>query len=174
MSIPRYYPIASVTVGSGGAANIEFTSITQTYTDLVLKISARYVQSGSGTLVEVTFNNSGTSYTNRRLIGNGSTASSSTSSTTYINALSASEGGWTANTFGNGELYIPNYTSANNKSVSVDAVTENNATTALSALTAGLWSNSSAITSIKLTGETGASLTFAQYSTATLYGIKDS
>jgi hypothetical protein len=32
-----YEIIASVTVGSGGAANIEFTSIPATYTDLVLK-----------------------------------------------------------------------------------------------------------------------------------------
>jgi hypothetical protein len=30
-----YEIIASVTVGSGGAANIEFTSIPATYTDLV-------------------------------------------------------------------------------------------------------------------------------------------
>lgn len=168
-----YKLISSVTVGSGGAANIDFTSIPGTYTDLLLKISARYVQSGSGTLVEVTFNNSGTSYTNRRLLGTGSAASSNSSGTAYINVLSASEGGWTANTFGNGELYIPNYTSANNKSVSADYVTENNATLALSGLTAGLWSNSSAINSIKLTGETGSSLTFAQYSTAYLYGISN-
>jgi hypothetical protein len=36
-----YEIIASVTVGSGGAANIEFTSIPATYTDLVVLFSAR-------------------------------------------------------------------------------------------------------------------------------------
>jgi hypothetical protein len=36
-----YTAIKTVTVGSGGAANIDFTSIPQTYTDLVLKVSAR-------------------------------------------------------------------------------------------------------------------------------------
>jgi hypothetical protein len=36
-----YTLISSVTVGSGGAANIEFTSIPQTYTDLLYKISGR-------------------------------------------------------------------------------------------------------------------------------------
>ena len=36
-----YTLISSVTVGSGGAASIEFTSIPSTYTDLVLKLSAR-------------------------------------------------------------------------------------------------------------------------------------
>jgi len=168
-----YQLISSVTVGSGGAANIEFTSIPSTYTDLVLKISARFTQSGSGTLVEVTFNNSGTSYTNRRLYSNGSTSNTDSSGTAYIMTLAASEGGWTTSTFGNGELYIPNYTSSNNKSVSADWVTENNAATALTGLSAGVWSNSSAITSIKLTGETGSSLTFAQYSTAYLYGISN-
>ena len=168
-----YTLISSVTVGSGGAASMTFTSIPATYTDLVLKISARFTQSGSGTLIEVTFNNSSTSYTNKRIYSNGSNSFSDSVGTTYIMTLAASEGGWTANTFGNGELYIPNYTSSNNKSVSADWVTENNATTALSGLSAGLWSNSSAITSIKLAGETGSNLTFAQYSTAYLYGISN-
>ena len=168
-----YKLINSVTVGAGGAANIEFTSIPATYTDLVLKMSARFTQSGSGTLIEVTFNNSGTSYTNRRLYSNGSAAGTDSYGTAFITTTPATEGGWTASTFGNGELYIPNYTSSNNKSVSSDYVTENNATIALSGFTGSLWSNSSAITSIKLTGETGSNLTFVQYSTAYLYGISN-
>jgi hypothetical protein len=36
-----YKLIETVTVGSGGAANIEFTSIPQTYTDLKLVISGK-------------------------------------------------------------------------------------------------------------------------------------
>jgi hypothetical protein len=36
-----YEAIATVEVGSGGAATIEFTSIPATYTDLVVKVSAR-------------------------------------------------------------------------------------------------------------------------------------
>jgi hypothetical protein len=35
---------SSVTVGSGGAANIEFTSIPATYTDLVSALSSLRVQ----------------------------------------------------------------------------------------------------------------------------------
>ena len=61
---------------------------------------------------------------------------------------------------------------ANNKSVSIDSVTESNDTSyGYQALVAGLWSNSAAITNITLTPETG---NYAQYSTATLYGIKNS
>ena len=36
-----YTLISSVTVGSGGAASIEFTSIPADYTDLLLKVSMR-------------------------------------------------------------------------------------------------------------------------------------
>jgi hypothetical protein len=36
-----YEAIETVEVGSGGAADIEFTSIPGTYTDLVVKVSAR-------------------------------------------------------------------------------------------------------------------------------------
>jgi len=79
------------------------------------------------------------------------------------------ESGYTASTFASGEMYIPNYAGSNSKSFSADSVQETNASLAYSYLMAGLWSNSSAITSIALTPFTG---NFAQYSTATLYGIK--
>ena len=78
----------------------------------------------------------------------------------------------TANTFANGEFYIPNYAGSTNKSVSADGVTENNATAARATLTAGLWSNTAAINQITLLPIAGG--TFAQYSTATLYGISNS
>jgi hypothetical protein len=42
-----YTLINSVTVGSGGAASMEFTSIPSTYTDLVVKISGRSDNTGS-------------------------------------------------------------------------------------------------------------------------------
>jgi hypothetical protein len=50
-------------------------------------------------------------------------------------------------------------------------VTEDNATLAWAYLSAALWSNSAAITSVKLIPNAG---TFVQYSTATLYGINKS
>ena len=40
-----YKPIATVTVGAGGAASIDFTSIPGTYTDLLVLISARSTRS---------------------------------------------------------------------------------------------------------------------------------
>jgi len=73
----------------------------------------------------------------------------------------------TANTFGNGSLYIPNYAGATNKSLSFDSVAENNATSAWLQITAGLWSSTAAITRITLSGWTA----LAAGSTVSLYTI---
>jgi hypothetical protein len=73
--------------------------------------------------------------------------------------------------FGNNIIYIPNYASSNYKSLSVDAVPEENGTQTYMILSAGLWSSSSAITSLKLVPNIGPN--FVQYSTAYLYGISN-
>ena len=166
-----YTAIATVTVGSGGAANIEFTSIPQTYTDLLVKASVRDARTGdifSNLLIR--FNGSSSNLSARRLFGNGTSAASSAPSSSIVTVLNGPLS--TSNTFSSGEFYIPNYTSANNKSVSTDIVTENNATESYQELNAGLWSDSSAITSITLLSNYSVNL--VQYSTATLYGIKNS
>jgi len=144
-----YEAIATVTVGSGGAANIEFTSIPATYTDLVVVTSLRVSSTDITSLVY--FNNSTSSYTRRVLYGDGATATSASASDAGV--LWTNQSNNTANTFGSATIYIPN------------------ATTAYAAINAFLWSNSSAITSIKLVPNAG---NYVQYSTATLYGIKNS
>ena len=78
----------------------------------------------------------------------------------------------TASTFGNGDIYIPNYAGSNYKSASADTVSENNASTGYDDMTAGLWSNTAAITSIAISSFTSS--TIIQYSTFYLYGIKNS
>ena len=167
-----YVKIASVTVGSGGAASIDFTSIPGTYTDLVVKLSSR--STTGTTAVGATLNSdTGSNYTERQLEGNGSGVSSA--SGTYSSMrMGSSNGGTdtTSNTFASSELYIPNYAGSSNKSASTDAVTENNTSTAYANLRALLWNNTSAITSISIKNTNGNN--FVQYSTATLYGIKNS
>ena len=163
--------IASVSVGVLGAATIDFSSIPSTYTDLCLKISGRNTQPSS--LLYLTFNGSTSGYSYRRLYGNGSSAASdSASSTTSIAFIAFEVSTYTASTFSSSEVYVPNYAGSNNKSVSSDEVTENNATLIVAALYAGLWANTAAITSITLTPDSLG--LFAQYSTATLYGINKS
>lgn len=168
MPAARYF-IASTTVGSGGASSIDFTSIPSTYTDLVLYTSLR--SEGTSTIAAlIRFNDSTSSYNERELYGNGSTVSSSPDTNNYGGyAVSTAK---TANTFSNSVIYIPNYAGSTNKSSSLDSVTENNATAADASLMANLWSNTAAITKISLI-KNGTN-NFAQYSTATLYGIKNS
>ena len=166
-----YEAIATVTVGSGGAADITFSSIPATYTDLLIKLSGRTSLSDISGGYRMRFNGASvdTNLSSRYLQGNGSATSSASLSFLYLGDLPGATA--TASTFGNMEIYIPNYRSSNNKSVSVDTVTENNATTAYVHFVAGLWSDNSAITSITILR---ASVNIEQYSTATLYGIKNS
>jgi len=166
-----FIKIATVTVGAGGAATMGFSSIPATYTDLVVKFSVRDAAAGNPRL-DLSFNGSTASSSGIRLTGNGTAAASSAIPNSPSYGYGGTSGGNdTASTFTNGEIYIPNYASSNNKSYSVDNVGENNATAALAALVANLWSNTAAITSVTLTAGSG---TFQQYSTATLYGISKS
>ena len=163
-----YELIETITVGVGGAASIEFTSIPQTYTDLLVKVSLRSDENNATAKLE--FNASSLNLTQRFLQGSGSAASSGFSST-LINVMENPSSA-TANVFSSNEVYVPNYTGSTYKSVSVDGVTEKNATDAYARLLAGLWSNTAAITSLKITCTAAGD--FVQYSSASLYGIKNS
>jgi hypothetical protein len=154
--------ISSVTVGSGGSASISFTGIPQTYTDLVVKVSGR----ASNPYMDINFNSNGTGFTAKYLYGSGVSYGSG-SQAKFLGVVSSTSN--TANTFGNMEFYIPNYTSANYKTYSADSVQETNASAAEMHMVAGLWSNTAAITSIQIT--LASSGTFSQFTTATLYGV---
>jgi hypothetical protein len=171
-----FVKIASVTVGSGGAASMDFTSIPATYTDLMVKISARGNRNNSGSLtVSLRFNSdSGANYSNRRVYGDGTTAASdSGSGDTYGTAGYVSKTYDTANTFGSCEIYVPNYAGSAAKSYSSDGVEETNATLSYASIVAGLWSGTSAITGISLFPSIGL-FNWVEYSSATLYGISNS
>jgi hypothetical protein len=164
----NYVLLEKITVGAAGASSVTFSGIPQTgYTDLVIKISTR--DGGGFDDVYVTFNGSTTGYSNKLLFGTGASAGSSNPSGTGILFVANNGVSTTANTFANAEMYLPNYTSSNNKSASVDAVDENNATTAYAYLVGGLWANSAAITSISINAKSTTS--FVQYSTFYLYGV---
>ena len=166
-----YEAIATVTVGSGGAANITFSSIPATYTDLCVLLSVRSDRSFANDSLGLKPNGSTSNRSGRFLEANGSTAGSSTS-TSEIAYAALTGNTATASTFSNILVYCPNYTSSNYKSFSADGVSENNATAANMSLNAWLWSDVSAITSLEFISATGSN--FLQYSTATLYGIKNS
>jgi hypothetical protein len=153
--------IQTVTVGSGGAASITFSSIPASFTDLMVVVSGRCTT--TDTTATLSFNTGG-SYSRRTRLGDGANVSTNTSAVDF--RISRSDD--TAATFGNTSIYIPNYAGGAAKSYSVDTVNENNATTAFQAITAGLWDQTAAITSIVLDAVSGD---FAQHSSASLYGI---
>jgi len=162
---------STVTVGSGGANTIAFSSIPATYTDLVIKMSGRTNNTASGAWdnIAITFNGASTNYSQTILYNLDGTAGSSSNATTSLQFFYANRVDSTSSVFSNCEIYIPNYAGSNYKSASYDSAVENNSTTSYGlTMTAGLWSNTAAITSITLSA---LSWNFIQYSTASLYGI---
>lgn len=161
--------IETKTLGSA-ASSIEFTSIPQTYTDVVFLVSGRTTIADNIGYSTFYVNNNTSNWTTRHLQGNSSALVSGT--TTSVPDFFMSGGNTTANTFGSGSIYIPNYTGSANKSISIDFISENSATGAFSAmqrLVAVLWSNTSAITSAQFIANAGSN--FAVGTTISLYGI---
>lgn len=165
-----YEKLGAVTVGVGGASSIDFSSIPSTYTDLVVKLVSRST-SGGPVDVYIQFNTDSTSgnYSQLQMQGSGAVAAGGSGNQQTAASSGSTD---TASTFGSSDIYICNYASSNAKSYTIDTVTENNGTTAYATLRTGRWTGIAAINAIKLTHNGGVS--FAQYSSATLYGIKNS
>lgn len=164
----NYVLLGKETVGAVGVASVTFNSIPQTgYTDLVLVTSTRSNTAEDSLNVRIN-NDSATNYTNVQINGNGSTAATSSFTQGAVGGGRQPESGYTANTFGNCKFYFPNYTSSANKSVSVEAVNENNATTVRTQFTSSVYPQTTAISSLVVA--TGSGL-FVQHSTFCLYGV---
>jgi hypothetical protein len=152
---------------NASAASVTFSNIPQTgYTDLKVVASARNNTTEANILLS--FNGSLSNFTSKLLYGNGASASSA--SYTDSRGLNMNYSTATVNSFSNGELYIPNYTSSNYKSWTADTTQEDNISSPVYGfLYAGLWSQTAAINSITLTAI--ASSSFVANSTFSLYGL---
>lgn len=164
--MPANYVLLQRIELNASAASVTFSNIPQSgYTDLKIVMSVRSDAGSNGPGINLSFNGNTSNFSSRILFGNGTSASSYTATQ---EVATANGGTTTASTFNNGELYIPNYLSSNNKSWSTDVVVENNATLGYPLMYAGLWSNTAAISSVTLTSGSGD---FVQYSTFSLYGL---
>ncbi len=169
-----YTLIASNTLSSS-AASVTFSSIPSTYTDLVLKISARTTSTGTQDTFAMQFNNTTANYSIIYIEGTGSSVSSGgLFNATTRTDVTVTGNGSTSNTFSNIEIYIPSYTVSQNKPSSVFSVNERNASSAIMQVTANLWRNTATISSIKLDALTYSGYNFVSDSSFFLYGIKNS
>ena len=161
-----YEPIATTTLGST-ATTVSFTSISGTYTDLVLVYSSRSQGGYDYQQSSIRFNgDSGSNYSYTQLTGDGSSAGSF--SQANINSIpsgfdigTTQSGKWSVNI-----VNIMNYSNATtNKTVLGRA----NAEPSLTAGRVGLWRSTAAITSIEVLRDDANG--FSVGSTFTLYGI---
>jgi len=163
--------IATVTVGSGGASSIEFTSIPGTYQHLQIRGVSR-LAAGTLPTVWAQFNDdTASNYACHTLRGDGSAASADGSaSQSGAFSISSAGGGQTASVFSGFVIDILDYASTS-KYKTLRSMTGGDFNgTGWIDLRSALWMSTSAITKIKLS-HTG-STNFSQHTTAALYGIK--
>ena len=162
-----YEPLATTTL-STGAANIDFTSISGSYTDLKIVWLA---QNANSEFPSLRINgDTGTNYSRTVLYGNGASAASSRqTSQTQINMGADVAIPTSGNTFCMIMIDIFSYAGSTNKTVLFNYTNDRNGSGEVNR-GVGLWRSTSAITSISLKSRDGTN--FAIGTTATLYGIK--
>lgn len=158
-STNSYESIATVTVGSGGASSITFSSIPSTYQHLQIRA---FMVGGNYTTIRFNGDNTGSNYRNHYLAGNGSAASASTNANNAYTPMSASANGYVD------VIDILDYADTNKyKTIRALEGYDNNGSGEVY-FSSNLWMSTSAISSIVFTPASSMS----QYSQFALYGIK--
>ena len=174
-----YDSIATTTVGAGGAASIDFTSIPSTYKHLQIRGIARgTIASGNYTVATyMRFNSdTATNYSSHYLqgytgVGTG-VASGAMTSSDAIRIGGVPRDNWTASVFGATVIDILDYTNTSIYKTSRALIgSEGNSTSVYEYVefTSGSWRSTSAVSSIRLLP---VSNSFAQYTQFALYGVK--
>jgi hypothetical protein len=165
--------IATVTVGSGGAANMEFTSIPGTYQHLQIRMLQKFTTT-SGTISNgrARFNSdTGNNYARHLLYGDGGGAYADAGASiayAYIGWPTDSNAA-RADRFSVSIIDILDYASTSKtKTVRTFHGSDYNGSGYVG-VSSALWNSTSAVTTITLTSDTG---NWAQHSTAALYGLR--
>ncbi len=160
-----YTPIETFTVSGGSTSSITFSSISSTYTDIVL---AGSMIGNAGNDCHIRVNgDSGTNYSNTLLFASGGTITASrTTSSTLI------YGNVTSTDTGEVNTILASFMNYSNATTNKTVLVRYNSATSGKYVTAsvGLWRNTSAINSITVT--TAGSGNFGIGTTVTIYGIK--
>lgn len=168
-----YESIATVTVSSGGAANVEFSSIPSTYTHLQIRGIWRSNRANAQDPIMARFNSdaSTSNYTQHALYGNG-TAAVGANNLGEPGILQYSGAGNNAGTgvFGSYVIDIIDYANTSKYKTLRSVGGYDNNGDGFIAINGGAWLSTSAINTIRLYPFGGTLL--QQYSTFALYGIK--
>ena len=175
-NIGAYVPIATTTVGAGGASNVEFTNIPSTYKHLQIRYISLTNRATFGTdNITLTVNGAGgTSYAWHNLRGDGGSASSGGTASTSNISMAFASGTTVTSAPGSGVIDFLDYANTNkNKTIRALYGTDLNGLVASNAgalqMVSGLYNSTTAISSIKFTPELG---TFTQYTQFALYGVR--
>ena len=161
MPTPTYVALANLTLGSS-ASSVTFSSIPNTYRDLVLVFQG--TTNGGGAMgLGARFNSdTGSNYSNVFMAGDGSSASSGSGTSDRMDI------GFVSGTRGNTLFNIMDYSATDKHKTSLARYNNSAVQTVARAYR---WANTNAITSINLYNSSGNSETFASGSSFALYGI---
>jgi hypothetical protein len=168
-----YESIATVTVGSGGAASAEFTSIPGTYTHLQVRMFAKTDRALNRDGVRMRMNSvsTGSPYAWHGLYGDGASALvDGGANLNEIVTFRAAGNTSATNIWGGLIIDVLDYANTNKNTTirCLGGVDLNGAGEIW--LSSGLWNNTSAITTLTFTPNIGSN--FLQYSHFALYGCK--
>jgi hypothetical protein len=166
VAIGDFESIATVTVGTA-VANIEFTSIPQTYTHLHIRAFVK--STTTSPYMEMQLNgDTATNYSRHGLFGDGAGAAQTFGSPT-VSYMNFGFGSINANIFGITIMDILDYSNTNKfKSTRTFTGTDFNGS-GIAWMFSDNWRSTSAVTSIKVVPSLG---NFGQYSSFALYGVK--
>jgi len=154
-----YEPIATTTLGSA-QSSVTFSSISGSYTDLVL--IGNWKLSANGNILMTLNSDTGTNYSETTMYGDGTSAASGRQ--TNASSIRVGFAGYSTNNVMN-IVNLQNYSNTTTYKTVVLRWNSEEYTDAR----VGLWRSTSAITSITLTASSG---NISSGSTFTLYGIK--
>ena len=165
-----YDSIATVTVGSGGQASVDFTSIPSTYTHLQIRGIGRSASTNNAWRIR--FNgDSGSNYSRHYLFGDGSnpvqTAAGSSLTSIGLGVFSTST--QTSGVFTGLVADVLDYANTSKNTTLRSAAGFDNNGSGTVGLFSGAWFNTAAITSVSIFIDSG---NIAEYSQFALYGIK--
>ena len=158
-----YEKIATTTVSNTSTATVTLSSITSSYTDLVLV----FVGGCDNSSMRMRFNSdTGSNYSVTLMSGTGSAANSTRQSSQDAILVAGAYGAQTATS--NTIVQIQNYS---NTTTHKTVLSRNNEASSATEAFVGLWRNTAAISTISLTAINGTGFWF-NGSKVTLYGIK--